>query len=264
MSTGSQFIDVDLSVPPPGQGGGLIEQPPAELLASYADVPWFDEICASEMIPRSQWPSLSAERWPEQRKTIGPIQSQGNTGSCVGHAVAKAISMTLFARYGWQYYVECSGMSIYDQIGRTVSSGAYIPDGIAYATSTGPLPLRGGTNADKYPVTFPGVTWRWSRPSGWQAVAGLFKIVKSAKVQGAEMMVSAVLNNRKVIVGRSQHAIPYCGYRHPQCAYANSWGGSWSDQGIGYDSENTFRNLVGYVILEVAFRPDIVLPTPIV
>lgn len=262
MSTGNQWIDYDLSIVPEDQGSGLIEQPPAELLASFAELEWYDELCADEMVPRSQWKELSEQTWPLHRKQIGPIQSQGQTGACVGFSVAKGVSGTLLRRFGFANYVELSGMSIYDKIGRTVGSGAYIPDGIKYATDVGALPLRGATGADRYDITFPGLTWKWSRPNGWDKVAGMFRITKAAKIQGEEMHVSSGIKGRWAIVGRSQHAIPYCGYRYPDRPYANSWSQNWGDQGIGYDSPRVFANLVGYVILEVEFRPDIPLPLP--
>jgi hypothetical protein len=264
MSSGEQWIDYDLTIVPEDQGAGLIEQPPAELLSSFADIPWYEEIAAGDMIPAAKRKELAAERWPLQRATIGPIQSQGRTGACVGFSTAKGVTMTLARRYGQEFYVELSGMSVYDQIGSSVSSGAYIPDGIAYASETGPLPLRGATGADKYEITFPGLTWKWKRPEGWREVAGQFVITQAAKASGVDMIQSAMINNLCGIVGRSRHAIPYCGCRPSDLAipYANSWSPEWGDEGIGYDSVSTYRGLIVYLILEVKFRPDIPLPIP--
>jgi hypothetical protein len=152
-------------------------------------------------------------------------------------------------------------------IGNTLMSGAYIPDGAKLVTSLGALPLRTAATAAKYPVTFPGLEYKWRRPSNWRDTAKLFRVTKAAKVQGAEMMASALLKGRCVIVGRSRHAIPYVGLAFngtsPVAAYANSWAASWGDRGFGYDSESTFRSVVGYVILEVSTRPDLDIPVPV-
>ena len=254
-------IDYDFTNIPDDQSTGLIEQPPAELLASFADLPWFDELCASDMVPRSEWRARGNATKAAFRASVAEIYSQGRTSACVGFSVGQGVEGTLTRRYGLKHRVPLSGMSIYDQIGRTLMSGAYIPDGVKCASDVGPLPLRTAETQAKYAVTFPGLEYKWKRPAGWENVSRLFRITKAAKVQGAEMHVSAALKGRWIIVGRQRHAIPY-GYYDPEkgMAYANSWSSSFGDAGWGYDSERTFANLVGYVILEVAFRPDIDLP----
>ena len=77
------------------------------------------------------------------------------------------------------------------------------------------------------------------------------------------MIVSALVRGRCVIVGRSRHCVPYVLFDFPNACYANSWDKVWGDQGFGYDSESTFRNLVGYVPLEIATRPDLTLATAV-
>lgn len=256
----SQWIDYDLTVTPDDHGAGLIEQPPAELLASFQGLPWYDEICADEMIPRSRWKDLALSLRTDLRSTVAQIYSQGATGSCVGFSTAQAVEVTLNRRYGKRNRVPLSGMSVYDQIGRSLQSGAYIPDGIAFVQESGPLPLRTAATQDKYPVTFPYLEWKWRRPSNWKDTARLFRVTKAAKAQGADMIASALLKRRVGVVGRSRHAIPYVyldfSGNLPLAAYANSWG-SWGDGGFGYDSERVFGSLVMYVILEVASRPDL-------
>lgn len=263
MSIDSKWIDYDLSIVPDDQSAGLIEQPPEELLASFADLPWFDEICADEMVPRSEWKARSEAVWPDLRATVTQIYSQGNEGSCVGFSITQGIETTLRRTYGLRHWVSLSGMSLYKRIGRSAGSGAYIPDGIAEATADGVLPVDSAENKARYPHTHPRTGFGNRLPSGWEQTGRLFRITKAAKAQGADMVASALLKKRAGIVGRSRHAIPYVGLtfdgNSPVAAYANSWG-NWGDNGIGYDSERTFSNLTLYVILEVAVRPDLEVP----
>jgi len=254
------IIDYDFTDIPDDQSTGWIEQSDDGLLGAFDGVPWFDELCAEDMVPKSEWRARSEATKDAYRATVARIYSQGKTSACVGFGTAQAVETTCTRRYGLKNWVPLAGMDVYSDIGRSLMSGAYIPDGIQRASEIGVLPLRTPETEDKYAVTFPGLEYRWSRPDGWQKVAGLFIVKKAAKVQGAEMHVSAALKGRCIIVGRSRHCIPYVYYDYPNMAYANSWSDSWSDRGFGLDSERTFGGLVGYVPLEVAFRPDIELP----
>jgi hypothetical protein len=265
MTIPSKFIDYDFSVVPPGQSTGWIEQPSEELLGAFADIPWFDEINGgAEMVQRSEWAARSAATKALYRATTRRIYSQSNTSACVGFGTAQAVETTCTRRYGASNWVPLAGMDVYSDIGRTLKSGAYIPDGIKRAQEIGVLPLQDPATAGKYAVTFPGLSYKWNRQAGWKDVAKLFRVTKAAKVQGADMMASALLKGRCVIVGRSSHCIPYVyldfSGNSPVACYANSWAASWNDEGFGYDSERTFGGIVGYVVLEVTFRPDIELP----
>ena len=118
MIIDSHFIDIDLTVIPEDQSTGLIEQPPAELLASYQDLAWFDEICGDDMVPRSEWRARSEATWSHLRASVVEIYSQGRTSACVGFSCAQALETTLTRRYGRKHRVPISGMGVYDQIGR--------------------------------------------------------------------------------------------------------------------------------------------------
>lgn len=261
----SRWIDVDLSTPPDGHGTGLIEQPPAELLASFSGIPWYDEIASDEMVPRDQWKAMAAERKAHFRATVAEIYSQGSTSACVGFGSAQACEVTLNRRYGRKHRVALSGMSVYDQIGDTIRSGAYIPDGMAFLQDAGPLPLDTPANRLLYGSNcFPDLEWKWQRPKAWKDTAKLFRVTKAAKAQGADMVASALLKGRCGIWGRDHHCVPPCyldfAGNTPVAAYPNSWTKEWGDEGWGYDSESVFKNLVMYVILEVSTRPDLNLP----
>ena len=263
MTILTRFIDYDFTDVPDGQSTGLIEQSPDQLLSAFADVPWFDEICSEDMVPRSEWKARAAAIRDDLRRTTAEIYSQGRTSACVGFGSAQAVETACTRAYGLANRVALSGMSVYDQIGRTLMSGAYIPDGMNFCQEFGPLPIDTPANRAKYPVCFPGLDYRWSRPSAWKDTAKLFRVTKAAKAQGAEMIASALLKKRCGIVGRSSHCVPYVyldfSGNSPVACYANSWG-SWGDAGFGYDSERVFGSLVCYVILEVATRPDIQFP----
>jgi len=263
MTIPRKFIDVDFTVIPSDQSTGLIEQPPEELLASFGAIPWYDEICASDMVPKDQWKTRAAAIRDDLRRTVAQIYSQGKTSACVGFSAAQACETTFTRTYGIKHRVALSGMSVYDRIGNSLMSGAYIPDGIACLQKDGPLPLDTPENRAKYPVCFPGLSYKWKRPSGWEDVAAMFKVTKAAKASGKEMIASAMLKKRTGIYGRSRHAVPpvYLDFdgNSPMLAYANSWG-DWGDEGFGYDSERVFSDLILYVILEVAVRPDLGLP----
>jgi hypothetical protein len=192
----SKYIDVDLTVIPEDQSSGLKEQPPAELLASYQDLPWFDEICGDDMVPRSEWRARSEATWEHLRASVAEIYSQGRTSACVGFSCGQGLETTLTRRYGRKHRVPVSGMSIYDQIGNTLMSGAYIPDGIALISGPGALPLRTAETAANYVVTFPGLDYKWRRPSNSGDVSRMFRVTKAAKAQGAEMVASARLKKR--------------------------------------------------------------------
>lgn len=261
----SQWIDLDFeAVVPDDHGLGCNMQPESELLRAFDSLPWYDQVCADEMVPRSQWQALAMAIRADLRATVAEIYSQGRTSACVGFGTAQAVETFLNRTYGRKNRVALSGMSVYDQIGSTLMSGAMISDGMAFAEEVGPLPLDTPENRRRYPVCFPGLDYRWSRPAGWKNTAGLFRVTKAAKAQGSEMIASALLKRRTGIVGRSRHCVPYVyldfSGSSPVAAYANSWTPDWGDAGFGYDSERVFGSLVMYVVLEVATRPDLGLP----
>jgi hypothetical protein len=261
----TEFIDLDLTDIPDGQSSGWIEQPPEDLLGSWAGIPWLEEIAGgTEMVSRAEWKARAGATSELYRSSVAEIYSQGRTSACVGFGTAQAVETTLTRAYGRRHRVPLAGMDVYSDIGRSLMSGAYIPDGIDRASEIGILPLRTQETEGVFPVTFPGLEYKWDRPAGWKAVAAQFRVTKAAKVQGGEMIASALLRGRCVIVGRSRHCIPYVyldfAGNSPVAAYANSWGREWSDDGFGFDSERTFSGLVGYVPLEVEFRPGVELP----
>jgi hypothetical protein len=135
-----------------------------------------------------------------------------------------------------------SGMSMYKRIGRSASSGAYIPDAADEIFSRGILPVTG----QGYPHEFAQDTgWSTAMPSGWETTGRLWKaVVYSVDDAEAGFRVGMDMRLGRQI-GRSSHSICAGGYTGKYWWYENSWGTDWGDFGksIGYDS--TFYS--GYV-----------------
>ena len=186
--------------------------------------------------------------------------------NCVGFGTAQALETTLTRRYGVKHYVPLAGMDVYSWIGRTISSGAYIPDGMSHVSNYGCLPLDTSENRERYDVVRGRLDYTRNRgPDGWQDVAKLFRVTQWAKCYGEDEIASALLCGFCGTVGRSRHCVPYCRLVHNggkfYAGYANSWSGDWGDGGWGYDSERVFDGLTMYVILDVEARPDLDIPT---
>lgn len=266
MTIQSQHIDNDLSNPPPGQGTGWIEQSKGELAAATRHIPYFSSEFPELMVPESQWKERALRTRTQFRESITKIYSQGNEGSCVGFGAAQMLETTLRRRYGLAHWVSISGMSVYKRIGRSSSSGAYIPDGIEAIVEEGALPDDSAENKARYAHTHPRTGFSKSLPSGWEQTAKLFRGSKWAQCNGKEEVASALLNGYVGIVGRSGHCIPYVyldfSGNDPVACYANSWDVDWSDNGFGYDSVRTFSSVTLYVLLDVVTRPELLIPTP--
>lgn len=255
------FIDLDLSLVPTEQGAGLLETD-ADGLLRLSQVESFEAARPGMMIPRSEWKDRSQRLSKQYRDDITEIYSQGNFGSCVGFASAQMLEVMLRRRYGRQFRVSLSGMSIYKRIGRSPGSGAMVPDGMD-AVIEGCLPTDTPENKAKYPHTHPLRDWT-SLPSGWQETGKLFRGHRFVVARGADEIFSALLNGFCGIVGRDGHCIPYClpefNGNLPVAGYPNSWTANWGDQGWGYDSERTFGSLSCWILLDVATRPDLEIP----
>ena len=261
MTIDTKHIDVDFTVIPDDQTTGLIEESDDDILMAAGEIGSFESEYPSLMVPPSKRKDLAILKWPRQRRTVRRIYSQSRTSACVGFGSAQALEVTRTRRYGRKYHVSLAGMSVYKEIGRSLMSGAMISDGMKQIVNVGALPLDTPENNDKYDLTW-GIT-DWSRrfPRGWEKHANQFRVSKWATARGTDEIESALLNDFTGIVGRSRHCVPYVGLTYdrnsPVVTYANSWSGNWGDEGIGYDSQRTYRNLTLYVILEVVVNDDL-------
>jgi len=264
----SRWIDIDLRDHPPEVGDGWIEQSGDEMMAATPEVEPFSTVFPQHMVPRSQWRERILAMRDKTRSLRGPRDSQGNEGSCVGFAWKNCLANTLIQRFGRRYWVDLSGVSLYNRIGRTASSGAFIPDGMREISTRGILPVNSTENRAKYSHTHPRTGFSTRLPSGWEATGSLFRASKVATCRGTDEIVSALISLYLGVVGRSRHAINYEGLTvngSPTTGdilvrYHNSWGPTWSDQGFGYDTLRTVDALTMYVILDVVTRPEIVIP----
>ena len=259
----TDFLDIDFDNETPGdQSTGLIEESHDEIMAASSDTLGpFEDSYPTLMVPRAKRQDMAAAVWPKQRRTIAQIYSQGRTSACVGFAAAQALEITRTRRYGQANRVALSGMSVYREIGRTLMSGAMISDGMRQIVSVGALPLSNSQNDAKYPLTLDILDWRGRIPNDWEESAAPFRVSKWATARGSDEIESALLNGFTGIVGRSRHCVPYVGLtwakNSPAAGYANSWSPRWGDEGMGFDTPRTYRNLTLYLILEVVVNSDI-------
>jgi hypothetical protein len=265
MPIDPQFIDHDLT-PPEGMATGLIEQD-AESFA--AGVLCQDIEATGNLIPRSQWDDWANRREPALRASVRTILNQGREGSCVGNACVGAAMVCGALQYGSDWR-ELSAMSLYERIGRTASSGAMIPDGIAELTDRGALPLDSPANRDEFATVYPanGFNPRRLRKLDWEPTAKLFRATDILRINTADGFFSALCHGWPTVYGRQQHCIysvlPKKSRGKWYFGYANSWGSQWGDElndtvgkGLGWDSERTISNSVGYAVRDVTRRPRI-------
>lgn len=261
MAVDHRFIDYDLSEVPIDAGAGLIEQTDDELLAATSHIPLFSEEFPEQMVPRSQWRERALANVEKYRATTRQIYSQSRTSACVGFGIAQAFETRRTRLRGGDIWTPMSGMSLYKRIGRTLYSGAYIPDGINEAVTRGILPLDTEENEGKFDLTWGITDWSSRFPGDWEKTANKFRITKWARCYGEDEVMSAMLAGYTGVVGRDRHCVPYVyvdydGY-DPYIAYANSWSPQWGDRGFGYDSFRVFRQLNLYVIIEItAYVPE--------
>ena len=265
MPIDPQFIDHDLT-PPEGMATGLIEQD-AESFA--AGVLCQDIEATGNLIPRSQWDDWANRREPALRASVRTILNQGREGSCVGNACVGAAMVCGALQYGSDWR-ELSAMSLYERIGRTAQSGAMIPDGIAELTDRGALPLDSPANRDEFDIIYPatGFNPRRLRRLDWEPTAKLFRATDILRINTADGFFSALCHGWPTVYGRQQHCIysvlPKKSRGKWYFGYANSWGSQWGDElndtvgkGLGWDSERTISNCVGYAVRDVTRRPRI-------
>jgi hypothetical protein len=226
---------LDIPAAPAGEFMGALELPPlyaAQAIAAAANV---RTLPGFKPIPKSEWAAWVA-RFPVTRlaKSIRNITEQ-TMGSCVGHACANEIEAGCYMMGGDWLFRKISGMSMYKRIGRSPSSGAYIPDAADEIFSGGILP----TTGEPYPHTFAQDTgWSTKLPTGWESTATMWKaIVYSVDDEEAGFRVGMDMRLGRQI-GRSSHSLNAGGYTGKSWWAENSWGLDSGDLGkcVIYDS----------------------------
>jgi hypothetical protein len=264
MITSTKHIDLDLDTPPPGLGKGLIEMTADQESQLMRSMPTFEAARPGMMVPRSEWKDRSQRLLKQYRDDVTLIYDQGSNGSCVGFASAQMLEVMLRRRYGKRHWVSLSGMSSYKRIGRSSGSGAMVSDGMDTVIE-GILPADSPENKAKYKHTHNFRDFSVPLPSGWMETAQLFRGENFVVARGIDEIASALINGYCGIVGRNGHCVPFVfldfSGEKPVCAYANSWRPTWGDEGFGYDSESLTRNMTCWILLDVATRPDLDIPS---
>lgn len=266
------FVDYDLTIVPEGQTSGWIEQPNDELCAGV-ETDDFERILSSAMIQKSDWHLWADKMWPLLTASVQTIHSQGREGSCVANALAQGVECAMYLQFGPEWWRELSPMSLYERIGRSPNSGAYIPNGVTEVIERGILPVDNDLNREKYDLVYPprGFNPRRLNALDWKPTAKLFR-ARFLRINSPVAWFSALMRGKPIIYGRSGHAI--CSIAAAQnrgkwfFAYVNSWG-KWGDKcndrfdyGIGWDSIDVIDRCVGYAVERVTWRPEIPIPTP--
>jgi hypothetical protein len=239
------------------------------------------------VIPTNEWVEMAAaiEEADEGAEwLVTRIYDQGQEGSCVGNAKAQQCEILQAKQYGRDRVVPMSAISIYDWIGRSAQSGAYVPDASEQAKDVGVLPLDTTQNRAIFGAHVkPATGFGRAYADGWKETAKLFKDDEQLVIRTYEGLVSAMLRGDVGPVGRDGHCICYAGVprfttnsvnsiRQP---YPNSWKYTWGVPlghmrgGFGFDTYNTIRRAAGYLIVarsivdRRAMRPDTIFATAV-
>lgn len=243
MPLDPSLIDVDFPEEPKftfGDLGVAAFGPPRAV--SYGDV--------APVYPESQWPQLAAEMKAAgggASALVTRIYDQKNEGSCVANACSQAHEIVQAAQFGRENVVHLSAISLYKRIGRSPNSGAMVSDGLEEMAERGVLPLDNPENRAKFgAAVMPNTGFRTAYPTGWEAVAKQFAAHEWLIVESVNELISALLNQHPVVVGRSGHSICYCDPVYDGgtllVKYANSWHENWGENGFGYDSLRLIRS----------------------
>jgi hypothetical protein len=177
------------------------------------------------------------------------------SGNCVANACSQANEIIQALQFGKENVVHLSAMSLYKRIGSGPNSGAMVSDGLDEMQARGVLPLDTPENRAKFgDKVMPNCGWRTPYPDGWEAVAKGFCVVEAFVLRGMSELLTALVNQHPVVVGRAGHSICYCrpvwksGYN---VVYANSWG-NWGfaagdfEHGFGLDSSRMVSSSAGW------------------
>lgn len=242
MPGNPSFIDVDFQRDPRYVFGDLGRSAFGAGLPKYAD--------AVPLIPKADWPDLIAKMDAEgggADKLVTRIYDQQNEGSCVANACSQANEIVQALQFGTANVVHLSAMSLYKRIGSSPNSGAMVSDGLDEMSSRGVLPLDNEANRARFgSCVMPNTGWREKFPDNWEATAKLFRAHEWFVVENVGELMTALLNQHPVVVGRSGHSICYVRpMKDGTVKYANSWG-DWGDEGFGYDSERMIRSAASW------------------
>lgn len=236
-----RFFDVDFTRDPRYVAGTLPLPDRRPRCRHYGD--------EATVYPESQWRELVAELEAAgggSSQLVTRIYDQEQEGSCVANATGQSHEIVQAKQLGRDRVVPLSAISLYKRIGRSASSGAIVSDGLEEMVERGILPLDTAANRQRFAHVMPNTGFRTPFPDGWEETARLFRAVEFLEITKFTELVSALINQHPVVVGRSGHSICYCDplYREGQLVvkYANSWSQNWGEGGFGYDSARMIRS----------------------
>ncbi len=237
------YTDVDFHALRPDLTGFLGYDPPGMSALRAATAVNVRSLPGFQPIPKSEWGKWS-KRFPIRRmaRLIRWICEQV-MGSCVGMSCKNCVEAGEYHMFGNFYDREASGMSMYQRIGRSPSSGAYIGDAADEIEERGILPAHGmvDVTGTEYPHTLQ-VNGGWrDRPSaGWEATAEAWRAatyVCSDAESGARLLYDCWLSYQ---FGRSRHALRAWRIDEEGYWYENSWGDDWGMFGKSVGKDRRF------------------------
>lgn len=264
MDIDQRFVDVDFATESErlllGNGSKFSDRCSAGFAAA-------DDVV--DLIPETDWKQRAQEAAQFGiENLIERIFNQQNEGSCVGNSSTQAFSIVYASTFGKSAVVPLSAISVYDRIGSSPNSGAYIGDSLREFRERGAVPLDTSANKARFAVTMPAIGFSKRMPAGWETVAKEFRADEILTVRGLPALFSTLLRGHPVVVGRAGHSIVYLrpvwdGSRW-LILYVNSWGeATWGQPmagfkgGFGFDSARLFEESAEYAF---AFR-SVVIPS---
>ncbi len=240
------FLDVDFSRDP-NFAGGFAGMGDLSRQMSFADA-------AIPLIPESKWDAYMEAQESQKSSAdwlVTRIYNQKSEGSCVANATSQSHEVCQARQFGKDNVVHLSAISLYKRIGSSPGSGAMCVDGINEMKSRGILPLDDEKNRAKFgDACMPNTGFSTRFPPNWEATATRFRALETYTIRGVNELVTCLLLNMPVVVGRQGHSICYLRAFKKNGSlfvlYANSWGewgqgaGTFSS-GFGVDSAGTVR-----------------------
>lgn len=252
------FIDVDFTQETRfGRGDLGMRAIDAQRFASYAD--------EAPVYPESQWREMAdaiQKAGGGCSALVTRIYNQKQEASCVANATSQSHEITQAKQFGKDRVVHLSAISLYKRIGRSPSSGAMVSDGLEEMAERGILPLDDEANRARFgQCVMPNTGFSTKYPANWEQTAANFRVHEWLVLNSVAELISALLNQQPVVVGRSGHSICYCDAIYEDgkllVKYANSWSGDWGEEGFGYDSLKLIKSSANW-----AFAPrSVVVPT---
>jgi len=259
-----QFVDYDFTKDPNFVGGDLGRKAiDPNLCSTYEEV--VPVLSRSRIMEECE--KIAAAGGGAERLVV-EVKHQGREGSCVGNATTQADQVVQAVQFGKENVTVLSASSLYKRIGRSPSSGAYVPDALEELVARGALPVDNEKNRAKYgDAVMPATGFYEKFPADWEKTAKKFAASEFHIVKSVDGLLTALCNQHPVVVGREGHSICYL---RPMVkngrlvvAYVNSWG-KWGsgmgdfEYGFGFDTESQIRKSAGWAFaLRTVVRPGI-------